>query len=112
MAERNHTTPEGHDIGERMAKFCDDAEPDARLKFPELPPRCQSCAFRLGKHLANGSPYTQMDALKCVIERIPFYCHQPDREGHLCSGWAMMALTDERASEGAVPWDFLTGEAA
>ena len=35
---KNRTTPEGRELGKNMAKFCDEAEPTARLKFPELPP--------------------------------------------------------------------------
>ena len=38
------------------------------------------------RNVANGSPETQMDALKCLMEGVEFYCHQPDRAGHLCSG--------------------------
>jgi hypothetical protein len=87
---RNRATPEGREIGARMAKFCDDEEPKARLRFPELPPRCNSCAFRQGDHVANGSPETQMDALKCVMEGREFYCHEPAREGMLCMGWACL----------------------
>lgn len=89
---RNITTPDGHLLGKKLAQFCDDAEPKARLRLPELPPRCNSCAFRAGPHLANGSPITQMDALKCLMEGVEFRCHQPAREGHICSGWAMMML--------------------
>ena len=110
MSDRNHKTPEGAEIGAKMAQFCDEAEPAARLKVPELPPRCNSCAFRKGKHLANQSPFTQMDALKCLVEGHEFYCHEPAREGHLCSGWAMMMLAKDDASFGEVPWDFTQAE--
>ena len=103
---RNHVSPEGYELGNALARFCDDAEPLARLRMPELAPRCQSCAFRAGKHLASGSPYTQMDALKCVVEGKEFFCHQPEREGHLCSGWAMMMLTKTMPEFHKVPWDF------
>lgn len=51
MSIRNYTTPEGHELGGTLAKWCDDAEPQARLKFPELPPRCNSCAS--GKRFAR-----------------------------------------------------------
>lgn len=109
MAIKNHTTPEGHELGKHLARFCDEAEPKARLRMPELPPRCQSCAFREGKHLASGSPYTQMDALKCVLEGKEFHCHQPDREGHLCSGWAMMMLAKNEPNFRKVDWEFTDG---
>src|SRR6476646_3950414 len=72
---RNYTSDEGRTLGKIAAKWCDDAEPKARLRMPELPPRCASCAFREGQHLANGSPATQMDALNCVMEGVEFYCH-------------------------------------
>lgn len=107
---RNRVTPEGHELGKLLAKFCDEAEPVARLVAPDLPPRCQSCAFREGRHLANGSPATTMDAVKAVIEGVEFYCHQQvvgeDRSEHLCSGWAMMMLAKDRPDFGECPWPF------
>lgn len=103
---RNRPTPEGRELGAMLAKFCDDAEPEARLKVPELPPRCQSCAFRNGPHVANGSPATQMDALKCVLEGVEFMCHQPDREGQCCSGWAMMVLAKGEPGFVNIEWPF------
>lgn len=110
VAVRNTRTDEGAKIGRMMAKWCDEAEPKARLRMPELPPRCNSCAFRLGPHLANGSPATQMDALKCVIEGVEFHCHEPAREGALCSGWAMFMRAAEGPEDfGKVPWDFIGG---
>lgn len=106
MVERNKPTPDGQRLGHILAKWCDDAEPKARLRMPELPPRCQSCAFRQGPHVANGSPTTQMDALKCVLEGVEFLCHQPDREGHLCSGWSMMMLAKDEPDFIETDWDF------
>jgi hypothetical protein len=108
---RNVRTIEGAEAGRRMASYCDEAEPKARLLFPEIPPRCSSCAFRLGPHLANGSPATQLDALKCVIEGEAFYCHQHDRDGEVCSGWAMCILGfDYPGKFGAAWWEFCGGE--
>lgn len=107
---RNTRSPEGAELGRKLAKWCDDAEPTARLRMPELPPRCNSCAFREGRHLANGSPATQMDALKCVIEGRPFYCHEPAREDWLCTGWlTFMLAADGPEDFGKVPWDFVGG---
>lgn len=109
MTIRNFTSPEGHFLGTKLAAWCDDAEPRARLKVPELPTRCGSCAFRQGPHLANGSPATQMDALKCVIEGETFGCHDVHREGSACAGWMMMVLGNEDAGPGKAPWDFIGG---
>lgn len=106
---RNYRTDEGAELGKKLAQWCDDAEPKARLRMPELPPRCNSCAFREGRHLANGSPATQMDALKCVMEGREFYCHETAREGALCSGWAMFMLAKDEADFVEVPWEFIGG---
>lgn len=94
----NHTTPEGRELGRHMARLCDQelaGKPDSR---------CGTCAFRAGDHLANGSPATLMDALKCSLERTPFWCHEHDRA---CAGWAAMKSPKNNAI--AVPWDFLGG---
>jgi hypothetical protein len=107
---RNTKTPEGIDLGKEMARFCDAAEPQARLKCPELPPRCNSCAFRAGRHLANGSPFTQMDGLKAVLEGTGFYCHEPHRADELCSGYVMFMLASNSPDDFVkVPWDFSGG---
>lgn len=106
---RNYASQDGRELGEKLAQFCDDAEPKARLRMPALRPRCNSCAFRKGAHLANGSPATQMDALKCVLEGREFHCHEPPREGELCSGWATMMLAKDEPDFIEVPWDFMGG---
>jgi hypothetical protein len=103
---RNHRTDEGIEMGRELARLCDSAEPAARLRVPELPPRCASCALRAGRHIANNSPFTLMDVVKCVAEHTPFHCHE--REGY-CSGWAMMVLATEDREPLTVPWGF-TGQ--
>lgn len=103
---RNRSTIEGRELGRMMAQWCDEAEPKARLKVPDLAPRCASCAFRHGPHAANGSPTTQMDALKCVMENIFFACHEPAREGQMCSGFAMMKLSEKTIRARGTPWPF------
>lgn len=111
-ALRNHKTPEGAELGRTLAKWCDDAEPKARLRMPELPPRCNSCACREGSHLANASPFTQMDLLKCLMEGREFYCHEPARKNQLCSGWAIFILAMDKPDFFEVAWPFLTQENA
>jgi hypothetical protein len=105
-AIRNRPTPEGAELGRIMAKWCDDAEPKARLRMPELPPRRNSCACREGPHVANGSPTTQMDFLKCIMEGREFYCHEPARKDQLCSGWAMFMLAKDVPDFCQVAWPF------
>lgn len=103
---RNRPTADGREMGAILAKWADDAEPAARLRIPDLLPRCNSCAFRAGPHTANGSPETQMDVLKCVMEGREFECHEPARVGHLCSGWAMMMLAKDAPDFVEVAWPF------
>lgn len=79
----NLPTPEGILLGEQTARMTDGAEAQLRRSLTSLPERCETCAFRLGT-LPNGCPTTQMDALKCVMEHVPFNCHE--RPG-VCSGW-------------------------
>jgi hypothetical protein len=95
----NVATPEGRELGEHLARFCDQelrGKPDNR---------CSTCAFRCGDHVANGSPKTLLDALKAALERTPFWCHEADRA---CAGWA--ALCARKGTELSVPWDFSVGE--
>ena len=106
MTIRNKATAEGRKLGQEMARLCDSAEPDARLQTPDLPPRCSSCAFRAGQHVANGSSETLMDAVKCLVEGVEFQCHEPARKGQPCSGWAMMMLAGDGFNVGIAPWPF------
>jgi len=107
---KNYRTEDGYALGREMARLCDEAEPKARLRFPELLSRCNSCAFRAGRHLASGSPATQMDAAKCVLEGKEFYCHEPARDGVLCMGWAMLMLAKDQPDFVTAPWNFVGGE--
>ena len=102
---RNHDTPDGAALGRELARLVDEAEPRARLVEPLIPPRCASCAFRAGPHIPNGSEATLGDALKCVVENLPFDCHEPARAGHPCSGWLMLQIAHPSAP-GRVPWCF------
>lgn len=103
---RNLGDPDGHKLGKILVKWCDDAEPKARLQMPELPPRCNSCAFRAGNHHPNGSVMSTMDALKCVMEGVEFHCHEPARKGQLCSGWAIFMLAKDAPDFTSAPWPF------
>lgn len=93
----NRTTPEGRALGSQMARLCN----VALTGKTDL--RCGTCAFRAGDHLANGSPETLMDAMKCVIEGVPFYCHEQDRP---CAGWVASTFKD---SDITAPWEFTGG---
>ena len=94
----NKATPEGRELGRHMARLC-----DVEL-VGKRDDRCGTCAFRGGDHLANGSPETLMDAIKCTLEGTTFWCHEHDR---LCAGWR--AMRTPKGEPIAVPWEFVGG---
>jgi hypothetical protein len=98
-ARRNRVTPEGWQLGKELARIC-----DAEATRAGRDGRCNTCAFRAGDHLANGSPETLMSALKSAIERTPFWCHESDRP---CKGWLLMRSAADEARE--APWPHCEG---
>jgi len=111
----NRPTLEGMALGKELARLTDATEVETLQRFPKHMRRCQSCAFRAGT-IPNGCPETVMDALKCVLEGMPFYCHQEMIDGapaNLCAGWAMMQHSQHRnplRQAIKVPWKFSTEE--
>ena len=75
----NLPTPEGRELGAGLARLS-----DAEYARTGSDNRCETCAFRLGNHPANGSAASLMSAVKCIAERTPFYCHETERP---CGGW-------------------------
>ena len=74
----------GEELGKQLARFADieaKAQPEAR-------PRCDDCAFKLGT-TPNRCLSTVADALKCVVEREPFFCHKEDPP-KLCAGFILL----------------------
>lgn len=101
---KNRPTDLGREYGENLARFCDMAEADMRRQFPDHPERCKSCAFRAGT-IPNGCEPTVMDATKCLLEGLPFYCHESKGdEKPLCAGWALMQTADHKPVK--APWPF------
>jgi hypothetical protein len=97
----NLPSEEGARLGSELARLADVAEERQRKDFPGQHPRCVDCAFTLGTE-PNRSLPTLMDAMKCVIEKVPFYCHkgiaddgQPKR---LCVGY-MVLLSEADTAE-------------
>lgn len=94
----NRRTTDGEALGAELTRFCDQEE----ASNPTKRRRCGTCAFRSGAHVANGSPETLMNALKCVMERTTFYCHEADRP---CVGWRTLVFDVGIKA----PWDFVDG---
>jgi hypothetical protein len=89
----NEPTRLGWEMGWHLARFAN----AAKLQ----PERCITCAFRSGTY-ANGCETTVMDALKCVMEGVPFYCHEESTS--LCGGY--VALRAESPSKIKTSWPF------
>lgn len=111
--DHSRVCPKGRALGSQLvqitepwvAELASQGEPDMR---------CKSCAFRAGT-VPNGCLQTQMDALKAVVEDVPFQCHQHDRRGSICHGWfaARVGITANEEAKGSfpvasVPWEFST----
>jgi len=96
---KNVTTPEGKELGTHLARFA-----DVEVARGEIDRRCSTCAFRAGDHLANGSVETLMTALKCVMEREVFWCHEHPLP---CGGWIL--LRHEQGNIVKAPWDSIDG---
>ncbi len=98
----NDPSPEGAALGAILARWV-----DAEMDGPRiLRPRCHDCAFLRGTE-ANQVAGTLMNALKCVTEKVPFYCHveRGVSRGSLCAGWE--ALIEAKAPPGRAFWDFM-----
>lgn len=106
---RNRPCELGEQVGANLARFADHAEQewrDSELGF--VPVRCASCAFKEGTY-PNRCLTTVSDAMKCTMERNPFYCHHDvklkrpgEKQPHsICAGWIL--LHDAKPPV-TVPW--------
>lgn len=88
----NRPSELGYQLGHELARLTDCEEVAAQQRFPRHRERCKTCAFRAGT-VPNGCEATVMDALKCIVEKVPFYCHeQVDAEKEptmLCAGYVL-----------------------
>jgi hypothetical protein len=100
---RNARTPEGQELGKQHVRFF---EQELSKRPRMLDDRCSTCAFREGT-LANGSPQTQMDVVKCYAEGVPFHCHEKGREDILCHGYRLLAT--KTPGNVTMPWPYSKG---
>lgn len=110
--DHSRVSPEGRRIGATMA---DIAGKGVRVLAAEgeADERCKSCAFTPGT-VPNGCIQTQLDAMKAVVEGVPFMCHQANRKGRSCFGWYSARVALRRASlasgqplpVASCPWEF------
>lgn len=109
--KRNLPSPEGRALGEHLARFADVEEEKWRKEMGLVPVRCQSCAYRKGSY-PNGCLSTVANALKCTMEREPFYCHHGmklkqdtdlQQPKSVCAGWLLMHRAEPPVE---APWPF------
>lgn len=91
-------SPEGAEIGARMAVLAEHGSKIAETAFPGHAQPCHDCAFRRGT-LPNEDALTQLDVMTCVASGTPFYCHVKGEDAandpkQLCAGWALASLDD------------------
>lgn len=108
-ADHNRVTPEGRAAGFQIVRLTEPAVAELERQG-EPDERCKTCAFRLGT-VPNGCIQTQLDALKAVLEDVPFMCHQ--RMERICHGWFAARVAVDRAElargtklDMTCPWEF------
>ncbi|WP_286554367.1 hypothetical protein [Variovorax sp. J22G40] len=111
--DHKRVTPEGRALGAELARLTETkvAEMAAAGEPDE---RCKTCAFRAGT-VPNGCPQTLMDAVKCIVEQQPFYCHvntYADGSESVCAGWLATHWGAGDRPPGRVPWNFTPADDA
>lgn len=90
MTREQRMPPEAASVGRILAAMSREGGLVLALQGIAIPDRCKTCAFRKGT-VPNRCIDTVADAMKCVMEGIPFKCHVP-KGGELavdqmCAGW-------------------------
>jgi len=80
----------GEELGAELARLTEVELANVREQFPGAAPPCSECAFVRGT-VPNRCGPTLMDAIKCVVEAEPFYCHkgmnENDEPRRICAGY-------------------------
>lgn len=107
---RNRPCELGEQTGEQLARFSDNAEQEWMRSAGFIPVRCASCAFTKGTY-PNRCLTTVADAMKCTMERVPFYCHhdvnlrrpEESKPHSICAGWILLHDAEPPVP---APWKF------
>lgn len=104
---RNKPSPEGRKVGAQLARLTDKAFEQFKDADPPFQEPCTTCAFQ-GGSFPNGCAETVMDAIKCVMERHPFYCHESKDCKDLCAGWYVAQAAIGMSNQPVIPtpWPF------
>jgi hypothetical protein len=88
FAKHQRVSSEGYELGTATHRFYILGEQILRRQNEDTRDCCQSCAFLRGT-VPNGCAQTQLDAMKAVVEQVPFMCHV-ETVGNVrkvCAGW-------------------------
>lgn len=100
--DHKRVSPEGKDAGRWIAHFVYPAIVKLELDG-EPDERCKTCAFRQGT-VPNGCIQTQADAMKAMLEGVPFLCHQ--NLGQTCHGWYAGRVRLKGRTVALPEWEF------
>lgn len=98
------------EAGAHMARLAETAVAQVAA-MGEPDERCSTCAFREGT-IPNQCADTISDAMKCVVEREPFYCHDKSRPRAVCHGWYTAVVVTKDVPKVTAPWPFSHQESA
>lgn len=102
----NRPTALGRQLGAQLARMADKARAQFIDKNGKIGEPCHSCAFRRGT-VPNGCEETVMDAIKCVMESVPFFCHETKGNNKpLCAGWYVSQAALLGKPQAKAPWKF------
>ena len=99
---RNQPSPEGEALGGHLAGYVEAELAKLKVKYPNHREPCGTCAFRRGS-VPNRCASTLMDALKAVMEKTEFHCHET---GERCCGWFILHSTSTIDRPSKLPWDW------
>lgn len=101
--DHSRVSPAGRRLGFMTARLVEPAVAElARQGEPDE--RCTSCAGTYGT-VPNGCIVAQADLTKCIVEGVPFMCHQANRKGWPCHAWYAVRATSKKPN-GIAPWPF------
>lgn len=103
-------TDESIALGQQVARMSEKAVADLAAQG-EPDERCATCAFRPGTP-PNQCGDTLIDAMKCVVEKEPFMCHESKRSGWPCHGWFASVVATKDMPKVIAPWPYSHDEGA
>lgn len=106
FAKHPQVSSAGYELGGMTHRLYLVGEELLRRQNEDIRDCCLSCAFLRGT-VPNGCPQTQLDAMKCTVEGVPFLCHveKVGDSKKVCAGWfaAHQAIKAAKAEGVSLP---------